>query len=320
MNQNKTVENITKCLYCFLQEQKIEEKIAEKVHKLEGKSLLELAKEYVMSYKIILDLLDEMILVFGEDPCTIDRYSRILKIGLKNSELGKIPGTQDQVTFGDIDRSRSHKVKTVFIIGLNDGSFPSVNKGEGFFDDADREKLRQDGIELAKGTLDQLYEDNFNIYKAFTTAENKIYLSYTSSNQEGKSLRPSVLIHKVKKLYPNIQEKSEMVHKEYEMVNEQVTYEQLLENIAKLRDREEISNIWYSIYQYYKQKNDWQAKLQDDLQGLTYTNLPQAIKKENIDKLYGNTLNTSVSRLEKYRSCAFSYYLQYGLKLKEKKI
>ena len=49
-----------------------------------------------------------------------------------------------------------------------------------------------------------------------------------------------------------------------------------------------------------------------------HTNLPQEIKKENIDKLYGNTLNTSVSRLEKYRSCPFSYYLQYGLKLKEK--
>ena len=37
-----------------------------------------------------------------------------------------------------------------------------------------------------------------------------------------------------------------------------------------------------------------------------------------MEKLYGNTLNTSISRLEKYRSCPFSYYLQYGLKLKEK--
>ena len=318
MNQNKTVENITKCFYYFLQEQKIEEKIANKVHELEEKSMLELAKEQVTSYKIILELLDEMILVFGEDKTTIDRYSKILKIGLKNSELGKIPGTQDQVTFGDIDRSRSHKVKTVFMIGLNDGSFPSVNKGEGFLDDADREKLKEDGIELAKGTLDRLYEDNFNIYKAFTTAENRIYLSYTSSDKEGKSLRPSMLVHKIKKLYPLLKEKSDMIRKEYGMANEQVTYEELLENIAKLRDKETISEIWYSIYQYYKQKIDWQAKLQDDLQGLSYTNLPQDIKKENIQKLYGNTLNTSVSRLEKYRSCPFSYYLQYGLKLKEK--
>lgn len=318
INQNKTVENTTKCLYDFLQEQKMEEKIAQKVHELEEKTMLDLAKEYVTSYKIILDLLDEMILVFKEDQTTIDKYSKILKVGLKNSELGKIPGTQDQVIFGDIDRSRSHKVKTVFMIGLNDGSFPSVNKEEGFFDDEDREKLKQDGIELAKGTLDRLYEDNFNIYKAFTTAENSIYLSYTSSDKEGKSLRPSMLVHKIKKIYPNLQEKSDMISKEYVLVNEKVTYEALLENIAKLRDKEIISGIWYAIYQYYKEKNEWQAKLQDDLQGLTYTNLPRDIKKENIEKLYGNTLNTSVSRLEKYRSCAFSYYLQYGLKLKEK--
>ena len=280
--------------------------------------MIDLANEYVASYKIILELLDEMVLVFGNDNITLDQYSKILRVGLKNSELGKIPGTQDQVTFGDIDRSRSHKVKDVFIIGLNDGSFPSVNKEEGFLDDADRERLKEDGMELAKGTMERLYEDNFNIHKAFTTAENRVYLSYTSSDKEGKSLRPSMLIHKVKKLYPNLQEKSDMIEKKYEIINEQVTYEELLENIARLREKESIDKIWYQVYQYYKKKTQWQEKLQNDLQGLEFTNLPKAIKPENIDKLYGNTLNTSVSRLEKYRSCPFSYYLQYGLKLKEK--
>ena len=71
-------------------------------------------------------------------------------------------------------------------------------------------------------------------------------------------------------------------------------------------------------YQYYKLQNEWNTKLQKDLEGLNYTNLPEKIRKENIDKLYGNTLNTSISRLKKYRSCPFSYYLQYGLRLKEK--
>ena len=69
---------------------------------------------------------------------------------------------------------RSHKVDVVFIIGLNDGSFPSNNKDEGFFSDNDREVLKEDGIELAKTTLEQLYDDKFNIYKAFTTAEKTI--------------------------------------------------------------------------------------------------------------------------------------------------
>ena len=252
---------------------------------------------------------------------TLDEYSKILKIGLKNSGLGKIPGTQDQVIFGDVDRSRSHKVNTVFIIGLNDGVFPSVNKDEGFFNDLDREKLKKDGIELAKGTIDRLYEDyedNFNIYKAFTTAENRIYLSYLSADSEGKSLRPSTLIGKIKKMFPKLEEKSDVITRKYEIVNKIITYEELIENIAKLKNEEQIEEIWYDIYNYYKSQNDWNKKLKEDLNGLSYTNLPDKIKKENIDKLYGNTLNTSISRLEKYRSCPFSYYLQYGLKLKEK--
>lgn len=318
INQNKTAIAITKCLYNFFQEQNLEEKIIRKIRELEEKSMIDLANEYIASYKVILSLFDEIVLVLGEDKITLDQYHKIFQTGLKNSELGKIPGTQDQVTFGDIDRSRSHKVKVVFIIGLNDGSFPSVNKEEGFLDDRDRERLKQDGIELAKGTLDRLYEDNFNIYKAFTTAEEKIYLSYTSSDKEGKSLRPSMLIPKIKKLYPKLQEKSDRINKQYDLVNEVITYEKLLENIAQLRENKEISPIWYDIYQYYKKEANWQEKLLKDLQGLNYTNLPQKLQKENVDKLYGTTLTTSVSRLEKYRSCPFSYYLQYGLKLKEK--
>ena len=198
------------------------------------------------------------------------------------------------------------------------GIFPSVNNSEGFFNDEDRAKLKMDGIELAKGTIENLYEDNFNIYKAFTTAEKYLYLSYASSYREGKSLRPSILIHKIKKLYPNLKEESDIITKKYELINNEITYEELLENIAKLKKKEEIPDIWYQIYNYYKSQNEWNKKLENDLKGIEYTNVPEDIKKENIEKLYGSVLNTSVSRLEKYRSCPFSYYLQYGLKIKEK--
>lgn len=318
INQNRSVEHITRSLYLFWQEQNLQPKISQKIQELEEKSCIDLANEYMASYKIMIEVLEEMVLIMGKEQVSLEQYSKMLKIGLRNSELGKIPGTQDQITFGDIDRSRSHKVQTVFILGLNDGKFPSVNKEEGFFDDQDRELLKQDGMELAKGTMERIYEDNFNIYRAFTTAENHLYLSYLSSDKEGKPLRPSMLIHKIKKLYPKLQETSDIIDKSYEMVNEQVTYEQLLENIAKLKEEKTIPKIWYTIYQYYKQKPEWQEKMKEDLQGLFYTNLPQPIQKEKIEKLYGNTLSTSISKLEKYRSCPFSYYLQYGLKLKEK--
>jgi len=55
-------------------------------------------------------------------------------------------------------------------------------------------------------------------------------------------------------------------------------------------------------------------------EGADYSRLivQEKISQDLIDKLYGDTLKTSVSKLEQYRSCPFSYYLQYGLNLKEK--
>src|SRR5699024_7554778 len=111
---------------------------------------------------------------------------------------------------GDVDRSRTHKVKAIFIIGLNDGIYPSINKNEGFLGDDDRNYLKEKGIELAKGTLENLYDDKFNIYKAFTTAENMIFLSYSSADTDGSALRPSIYISKIKKMFPKLIEESDI--------------------------------------------------------------------------------------------------------------
>lgn len=316
IDENKTAEGISKEIYQFLVEQKIFEKIQLKIIELEKIGEIDLANEYQNSLKTIIDILDEIVLVFKDDKISIDKYAQILKVGFKNSNLTKIPGTQDQVIMGDVDRSRSHKVKTIFIIGLNDGVFPSVHKDEGFLNDTDREILKQNGIELAKGTIDKLYEDNFNIYKAFTTAEDRLYLLYSSSDMQGKALRPSMLINKIKKIYPMIQEQSDVISSRDEILNKKTTYEELINNISKLKEQDNIEKIWYYIYEYYKKDTEWNEKLKQSLKGLNYTNIPEKIEQENIDKLYGNTLVTSISKLERYRSCPFSYYLQYGLKIK----
>lgn len=316
IDENKTAENISKAIYQFLIEQGITEKIQEKIEELEEIGELDLANEYENSLNTIIDVLDEIVLVFKDDKITIDKYAQILKVGFKNSSLTKIPGTQDQVIMGDVDRSRSHKVKAIFIIGLNDGEFPSVHKDEGFLNDTDREVLKQNGIELAKGTIDKLYEDNFNIYKAFTTAEEKLYLLYSSSDMQGKALRPSMLINKIKKIYPMLQEQSDVISSRDEILNKKTTYEELINNISKLKEQDSIEKIWYYVYDYYKKDTEWNEKLKQSLKGLSYTNIPEKIEQENIDRLYGNTLVTSISKLERYRSCPFSYYLQYGLKIK----
>ncbi len=312
----KNVKEITKAIYEFIMENKIDEKLELKIENLKDNNQLEKAKEYEKSFQTLIEVLDEIVLVLGEKNITFEKYSKILKIGFGQSDLGIIPATSDQVIVGDVDRSRSHKVKIAFLIGLNDGSFPSIQKDEGFLDDDDRENLKEQGIELAKGTMEQLYDDNFNIYKAFSTAEEKIFLSYLSSDAGGTSLRPSIMINKLKRIFPNLQEQSDVISRKSEILLKNTTFDELLVQLRNLKQGEEINPIWFEVYKYYL-LNDTE-KLTHALNAIEYQNIPEKIQKKNLQKLYGDTLKASVSRLEQYESCAFSYYLKYGLKLKEK--
>lgn len=313
LSGRKTAKQITQKLYEFI----IKNNIYEKITQIQENNGLqyELVEENKLVWEIIVDLLDEIIILFNEEKFTFEEYEQIIRIGLANSSLGTIPKTQDQVLVGDIQRSKSNKVKAVFLLGVNDGVFPSIYKKEGFFQDKDREVLKQNGIELAKQTIENLYEENFSIYKVFTLAEEKLYISYTSSDTESKPLRPSIFIMKLKKIFLNLKEESDLTEDNSEFVNIYSTFNDLINQIRNLNEGEEVDNIWKIVYEYYNSNKEWKEKLDTAIKALQKDENTQNITKENIEKLYGKKLSTTISRLEQYRSCPFSYYLKYGLKL-----
>ncbi len=317
-NNKKTVKSMTIGLYKFLEKNNIHEILSNKIEKLTSIGEITIAKEYAMSLQIVYDILDELIEFFDEEKMSYEKYKEILKTGLEYKELGNIPEVLDQVILGDVDRSKTHKVKVVFIMGLNDGVFPTVNRDEGFLNDSDREAMKVLGAEIAKGTIENLYEDQFNIYKAFSIAEEKIFLSYQSTNKEGKSLRGSVLLSKIKKIFKQISEESDVTKEISEISSKEATFEDLLINMNKSLNGEKIDSIWYDVYNWYMQDEFWRKKLESSLKSINHSNVPEQITIENIRKLYGNNLKTSISKLEQYRKCPFSFHLKYGLKIKEK--
>lgn len=317
ITDNKTVENMSKEIYDFLQKNEILIKLAEKIEKFENLGLVELAKEYETGINSLIQVLDELVMIFGDQKIGFEKYRELLKIGLQNKGVGAIPATQDEVILGDTDRSRSHNVKAVFILGINDGIFPSINKDEGFINDKDRENLKNQGIELAKTTTDRLYEEQFNIYKALTVPEEKLYLSYTSTDLEGRSQRPSVLITKIKKMFPLLQEESDIINKPSFIGMPEETFDELLSQIYNRVSGKDVDEKWKEVYKWYAENEEWKDKLEKSIQGLNYTNLPDKINESSINKLYGNKMQTSISKLEKYRTCPFSFHLKYGLKLQD---
>ncbi len=316
LDGKKKVEQITRALYKFIIENNIQNKLNDKAEKIENSE--EMKAEYVASWNLLMEILDELVLIFGDDEVNFEKYAQILKIAFSENDLGAIPASMDQVVVGDVNRSRSKKTKVIFIIGLNDGVFPSANREEGFINDTDREVLKDKGIELARTTKENIYEENFNIYKAFTTAEEELFLSYSSTSSDGATLKPSTLIYRIKKIFSNLIEKSDIIKREDIITNKNATFEDLLSNLRDFEDGKVINPIWFNIYKTYYEDNEWREKLEKALEAENYTNNPEKVNKENLEELYGDTIFTSISRLEQYRRCPFSFYLKYVLKINEK--
>ena len=318
IGKRKTVKDITKLLYTFLEERQIIKILTIKMNDLKEQGKIDLAKTFEMSWNAFVAILDELVLILGDQFVSFEQYAQLLKVGVHYSTIGKIPATLDEVIVGDVDRTRSDKKKVIFIIGLNDGKFPSSNKNEGFINDEERIYLKQNGLELAKTTKEQLYDENFNIYKAFGVPEEKLFLSYIASDEDGKGLRKSILISKIKKIFPLLTETSDVVQEKVLFSTKESTFDRLLLHLRKYLNGEKIDPIWIEIYAIYKNDPAYHLKLQNALKAFSYNNIAEPLSKDNLQKLYGNSLETSISKLESYQRCPFSYFLQYGLKLSDR--
>lgn len=201
------------------------------------------------------------------------------------------------------------------MLGMNDGIFPKSKKEEGYLNDKDRSLLEQNGIQLAKTTLDAIYEDQFNMYRTLTIPEEKLFLSYCSSDKDGKSVRPSIMLKKLKRIFPKMIEKSDIVSKQYAITNEKATFQEALQVYEQYLQGNEMDEKWKKIliYFYHKKKKEFIRAIS----GMNYTNKAEKISIQNIKKMYGTNLKTTISRLENYRKCPFSFHMTYGLKLKE---
>ena len=296
----KTAKEIATNLYNFLNENLISKRESNDTIK----TIFE-KEENIEAWNIIISTLEKIVKIFGNENITFERFQKLFTTCISFEEFSKIPETQDKVIIGDVNHSRTHKIKAIFIMGVNDGAFPKVVTSEGFLNDKDRETLKEDNFELAKTSLEKLYEENFNIYKAFSTAEEKIFVTYSANNSKGESMRRALIVTKLMRIFPTLTLEKELKD---EVLTKKITFSKLLNNLD--------NPDWVSVFKWFNEynKND----LDKALSGLDFTNIPENITLDNAEKLYGNHLKTSVSKLEQYSACAFSYYLKYGLKLSEK--
>lgn len=306
-------------LYCFIARLHVEEQLKAKEQALvEAGERLQLAQEYAQIYKIVMDLLDKVNALLGEEHITIREYSDILDAGFSAAKVGIIPPGNDRVTVGDIERTRLNHIKILFFVGVNDGIVPKSGNSGGIISQFEREKMAEHHLELAPLERERVFIQKFYLYLTMTKPSDALYVTYSMVDSAGKALRRSYFIGTLLGMFPELS---------VEEINEREQSADILtpENgiryfIEGLREKEASSDMWDALTSWYLSNEDYKKETLRLFGAAYQVHSDEPIRKAVVKALYGTELENSVTRLERFAACAFAHFLNYGLQVREREL
>ncbi len=291
-----------------------------------------LEREYAQVYKKVMELLERMAELLGDEIVTLREFMELFDAGIAEVKIGLIPPGLDQVIIGDLERTRLNHLKALFFIGLNDGIVPKVAGHGGILSDLEREYLSSREFELAPTQRELGYRGQFYLYLTLTKPDSFLQLSYCRMDQECNALRPSYLLRKIQTVFPELKEiivengfqftvenKDSLLEKEMDVcsiLGADYGSHYFLEGLRFYKDWETMPILWKSLFSYYKEKQPkkWKQLLFCAFGGNGKAQLPKNIAR----LLYGKDLYGSVTRFEQYAACQYAHFLAYGLRLRER--
>ena len=310
-------------------------------------------EEHKGLYEKLIEILEKLDNIMGDDHIDIREFRDILDVGLKELNLGMIPSKLDMVTVGDITRTRLDDVKVLFIIDANDGIIPSNASSAGIISEKEKERLLKLNVELAPTDKVNSFVEQFYLYSNMTAPSDKLFISYVNMSSDNTAMSPSYIISRITSLYKNLQVKA---GRDSFAATLEATKEKLVEGMVKvaagLEDNGDINSVIESRLDDDGNLNsvidsnldDNQitapmdnlsyisslAKVYDDegeegtlaliADAMSYSNVPDGLSEDVTDLLKLRMLNQSISKLEQYAKCGYSYFLKYTLGLRERKL
>ena len=297
----------------IFEKENIEEKLQNIKPELEARNDFKRAREYEGIFDEVISLFDRLELVLEGESLTKKELSDLLYTGFEEIKLGMIPDRVDRVVIGDLKRTRLGSIKALFVCGANDGSLPTVKESGGLINDREKRKLKSLGFNLSDTVREDLYTGRFYLYQVLTKPSDKLFISFTGMDFEGKSLRQSILINMIKSIFVNIEIKN---RKEAKIYSKFEAKEYLSENLRKLRAKEVVDEKFIRYIATFFDK-EFIKRL---ISATMYVYKDSKIGESAARELFGDELRVSVTRLENYNACPFEHFIRYGLGVEERQI
>ena len=306
--EDKDGKGISEAIYNFLISQNIPDKLFDLYDALNKDGFPVEALRQKVSWDVLVNLLDTMATLGDGKYYGVSRWFELFRILVESRDIGEIPQGLDEVKVGSADRIRVEQMKVVFLVGVNKDQFPLVSVKGGILTDADRVSLTSLGLEIRPPFEDTVDEERFIAYCAVTAASEKLYLSYKTTGDDGGKAFKSEIIDTVLRTVDNVDFiKTSECEPTYFVESEDNAFTLLSRNYSHN------SPLKSTLLKYFSDKNNYSGKL-SSLQRVCYAG-PIKFQNEKVsEKLFGENIYLSASRVESFYNCPFSYFMRYGLK------
>lgn len=180
--------------------------IASRAKTLEASGNLAVAGHMRQIWQSACDLMDQILELSGEGTLTLTELHGMLQTGLEGGTTGIIPPSLDEVFVGTPSRSQVSQARHLFVTGMAEGWIPAASGGQELLTDADRRTMALHGLELAPDTRAMSRERREELDAVITTPTEGLWLSRPISDTEGKALQPSPVFTEVRDKFPQLQE------------------------------------------------------------------------------------------------------------------
>ena len=315
----KPVEKFVRALYDFLVQQNVYDRMLEQSRIFEESGETILAREYKNVYKVVMNLLDEMMELLGTEVVALEEFEQILSAGIAEGLVGFVPPKKHQVMVGDIERTRLKDIKVLFFMGFSDDFVPAAMQPPGIVNHRERYQMEKMGIALAPAGNQKVANDLYYLYINFTKPSEKLIFTYSQAAADGTKRQASYILGKIRRIFPSLTVIDGELEKDVKTnLGTDRGFGYLIEGIQKgwYADGSE-KERWWEIWRYYA-KHDEGKWLQEALHLHMESKHASKLSEEALEMLYGGELRESITRLETYAKCPFAYFLMYGLRLHER--
>ncbi len=290
-------------LYRFARQAGVPQLLGQQAQALMQSGRVQTAEEYRQLWEIFCTVLDQFAEILGDTALTGEEFCRMLRLVLTQYSVGTIPATLDQVKVSEMTRADRRTVRALFLLGCNDHLLPRVDQAGGILDRRDRAFLREHDLLLADATFDELDQELQNIYSTLTRPTELLHVSYPIVSLDGSALRPAFVVERIRRLLPDVA-----------LVREDGEYRLTVPATAlEAAGRSPDS----ALAAYFRAD----PRTEPVLEAIGRAKLLDRgrLSPAAVRTLYGNQVQMSASRMDRMKSCHFGYFMEYGLRAKERK-